>query len=126
MCKNTESNIKQDSVMHHTEFMNKKAKEFLVKTMMIFALWIIFDFVKQMNISGCSAIPLIARIVNNLIFIPLAYIRLDFSNAYQDYEYWMFSDEKEWFYFKTFDYLYFGMIILYFCKMFSFCFSIVQ
>ena len=49
MCKNTVSNIKQDSVMHHTEFMNKKAKEFLVKTMMIFALWIIFDFVKQVN-----------------------------------------------------------------------------
>lgn len=126
MRKNTENSVKQDSVIYHTEFMNKKAKEFLMKAVMIFVLWIIFDFVKQLNISDCSAISLIARIASNLIFIPLAYVRLDFNNAYQDYEYWMLSDEKEWFYFKTFDYLYFGMIILYFCKMFSFCFSIVQ
>lgn len=126
MCKNIENNAKHDSVAYHTEFMNKKAKKFLLKTATIFAIWIILDFVKQLNINGCSAIPLIARIASNLIFIPLAYVRYDFENAYQDYEYWVISDEKKWLYFSAFGYLYLGMFILYFFKMLGFIFSISQ
>lgn len=97
--------------------MDKKAKEYLYKLLVLTVIWIVLNFIKQLN--DYPTVALIARIANDLFFVPYLFVGLDFLNAYQDYEYWMISEEKRWFYFSALKYLHIALVILYTCKTFN-------